>query len=1191
MNTLHLWHSLRRLALLGVLGTAVSVGISSAVAPPTPVSLSQLPLTIVVPAHPQIILAVGNSESMDGNLSGAIMLGSGSLPAADALLQNSSSPLFYAIPGGFTPPVNPGALGFAPYTVASGGNLVDNSPSRLNVAKGGITAVLNTFMANADFALVDYRTGGTNLYTTWLYEMSPAGSGFVFTNAQIGGNRYVANPCQNYNLLNPLNVIYQNCRNIDVSGQVTGNVASSQYMQISASSDDPLINDVLYANGGIAPVCLVYGGPNPVNPYPPHYSLGQYIGNPGNIQETYTSQINACARTTTPTNAGFVPYSPQTMYIQRGFGYGGGQSPNNGNTLVGMTSAGQYPTNATVNAAIAQFTPYLQPETNNTGTNEIKASGGQSALPGLLKGAKNLFNTNPPTTNGCTAQRYVVMLTDGLPTLDLGGGSWPPPGTTSAISYGANVGFNGDGSLNFGATNHQAVIDTINQLAALNSGANPIKTYIIGLGAGVDPTQNPTAASVLTAMAIAGGTGTYFAATSPTALTADLQVILGSILAATQSTAAASVNSTELQNGSVAYLAQFTTSDANQDWTGDVHEFPIDPITGQVNTGVGAALWSAQTQLDALNWNTDRVIATWDPVANAGTPFRWNPALAPAGINPLSALGAQLSTFVADSNGQDILQFVRGSNAQEVRFGGQLRNRTHKLGDIVDSAPQFVGSPSGFSELTSYKTFIKNYVNREHMLYVGANDGMMHALDADTGVEKFAYIPNGVFANLVRLANPFYNSNHLMYLDGTPQIADVQFTDSSWHTVLVGGEGAGGKTLYALDVTDPASITTEAALSSAALWEFSDTDLGYTYSAPAFASTKVGASMTYGGWLVFVGNGYNSTQQKPFLYALNPQSGAIVAKIDLCAAVAGACNLSQTNGLSSVTVINSYGQNSAPADTVYAGDLQGNLWRVDITNAAPASWTVKVIFQARDSGNNPQPITTAPVVGLNPLFPGLLGTMVEFGTGQLLGVPDLTTLGTQTLYGIYDAPTAAAPPIGFAGIPRRANLVQQNMSSSTAAGLSVLIESTVNPVNLPTNRGWYVDLNTASGMRMVTNPIIEAGGVFVATVYQPNTNPCLGGGNAWLFALNYATGGAFKLPELDLNNDGVLNAGDQAAGGTNPVAVSLGAGFASAVTLTQTKCTGNACNNKHVGRSNVSVATVNDRGGGKQRVGWWEVRH
>lgn len=1157
---------------------------ASGAAAPTPTSIAQVPLTIAVPAHPQIVLALGNSESMDGNLSGAIMLGSGSLGPGSALLQNSSSPSAYTIPAGFTPPVDPGSAGSAPYTSTVSGKLVDNSPSRLNVAKQGIAAVLSSFMASADFALLDYQTGGANLYTTWLYLMSPTTGPFVFTNTQTAGNRYTTNPCQGYTILGAGNTIYQNCLAIDSSGKVTGALNSSQYVQISASSDDPLINDVLYAGGGIAPVCMVYQGPTPANPYPPNYTLSTYNLNPGFVAESYSKSINGCATTTTPTNAGFVPYTPQTMYIQRGFGYGASQSAAAAATLVGMKSAGQNPTATTVSTAIAAFSPYLAPETNSSGTSEIKASAGQSAIAGLIKGAGAYYTSaNPASSNGCKAKRYVVLLTDGLPTLDLGSKSWPPPGTTSANAYGANVYFNGDGSLNTSTTNHQAVLDTISQLSALQ--ASGVNTYVIGLGAGVDPSQNPVAAQVLTAMAIAGGTGTYFAALSPTALTNDLQVILGNILAATQSTASTAVNTTGLHNGSLAYLAQFTTSDTYQDWTGDLGAYPISPNTGQVDTSPAAAIWKASAQLDAQDWDVGRLIATWDPAAKQATPFRWTPSLAPNGISATTPLGTALQTFTPDPNGQDILNFLRGSSALEKRNSGQLRNRSHKLGDIVDSAPLYVGKPAGLTQTAAYFSFANAHATRSPVIYIGADDGMLHAIDATTGNERFAYVPNGVWSNLVNLANPYYNQNHLFYVNGSPQAADVQFSDSSWHTLLVGSEGAGGRSLFGIDVTDPDSITTEAKLSSAVLWEKTDTDMGVTLSTPTFA-------LTSGGWQVIAGNGYNSPQQKPFLYTFDPQSGTITAKIDLCAAVPTACNTSLANGLSSVVAINSYGQVAAPADTVYAGDLQGNLWRIDITNTTPSQWKVKVIYQARDSSGSIQPITTVPAVTLNPNFPGMLGTMVMFGTGQLLGFSDLTTTGTQTLYAIYDPPTVAAPPYSFTGIPTRANLVQQSMATDTAGGVSVRTEPSVNSVTLPTQRGWYVDFNLAAGERMVTDPRIESGGGVVLTSYQPTQVPCTGGGYAWLMVFNYATGGSFPLPELDINNDGKLNSGDQTASGGNPIGTYLGNVFASSATIIPSGG-GNTDDGAHklTAVSNVKVQSVGDRGGSKQRTGWWEVRH
>ena len=185
------------IVLLGVIACVILGRTShSAAAPVTATSIAQVPLTVATPAHPQIVIAVGNSQSMDGNLSGAIMTGSGSLSPALALLQNSSSPLNYSIPLGFTPPLNPGANGVAPYTVAANGLLVDNSPSRLNVAKQGIASVLNAFLPNADFALLDYVLNGTSVYTTWLYEMSPVTGPFVFSNTITPApDRWVANPC------------------------------------------------------------------------------------------------------------------------------------------------------------------------------------------------------------------------------------------------------------------------------------------------------------------------------------------------------------------------------------------------------------------------------------------------------------------------------------------------------------------------------------------------------------------------------------------------------------------------------------------------------------------------------------------------------------------------------------------------------------------------------------------------------------------------------------------------------------------------------------------------------------------------------------------------------------------------------------------------------------------------------------
>jgi type IV pilus assembly protein PilY1 len=1173
----------RAATFLGAAGVAMAVlspiPVFAAIPPATPVS--QLPLTITIPAHPQILLAVANSESMDGNLSGAIMTGSGSIPAAFSALNASSSPPNFTIPAGFTPPLNPGAAGSAPYTVNIAGTLYDNSPSRLNVAKAGITAILDSFMASADFGMLDYSTSGTGIYTTYVYQMSPPG-GFTFTSL-FSATGQVANPCFLVNIF-LANQVSQDCNTLNgyYSSQ---NIFFKQYMNISASSDDPSINDVLYASGE-SPVCIVHGGPNPVNPYPPHFTLAQFNLGGFSVTEGYsTATPGPCATTTGPTNAGFVPYSTEVIYEQRGFGYGANQSATTGNIVVPMTTAGATPTAGSVAAALALFTPALKPETNNTGSTEIKALAGQSPMAGLMSKAANYFATNPATSNGCAAKRYVILLTDGLPTFDLSGKTWPPLGSAAAIGYGVTASFNGDGSL--ASTNNQALTDAITNITALHTAG--INTYIVGLGAGVDPTKNPVAAQTLTAMAVAGGTGAYFAATDPTTLANDLQSILGTILAATQSVASVAVNSTGLSTNSIVYQSQFVSSDVDQDWTGNLFAFNVNATTGVVDTLPADAIWAAATQLDAQNWVTGmapngRIIATYDPVVNHGIPFEWNPSpFALNGIAPSTVLGQDFTTFPADTNGRDVLQYLRGSKALEQQNGGQFRNRTHVLGDIVFSNPAYVAGPNAANLSNSYLTFAAAHASRPPVIYVGADDGMLHAFDAVSGNERFAYIPRGVYGNLINLVSPFYNARHLFFVDGSPQVTDVQFADTTWHSVLFGNEGAGGKSIFAIDVTDPSTLTSEGAVASAVLWDFTHVDMGLGFANPQVANTTAGT-------LLFVSNGYDSTNEKPFLYALNPQTGATVIKVDLCAAVPTACNLGVANGLSTAIAVNTTGQSNALANMVYAGDLQGNLWRIDISSPTPSSWTVSVLLQARDSLGNPQPITAPPVATLNPKYPQLAGTMVFVGTGQLLGIPDLSNVNTQTIYGVFD------PPAGYASPLTRASLVQQTL---TAGLIGTTVVSTVsnNAVSIPTTKGWYIDLTLNTGERVVNAPVLKSG-TLIVTSTQPSSSTCVSGGVSTAYFINFATGSSFTTPQFDANGDGMVTTAGDTVGASHliPLSFRVGTGFYADVTLEHTGCGPGGCNTSpanlgywcQAGNASCTPRTI--LGPNTRRISWWEVR-
>jgi type IV pilus assembly protein PilY1 len=1148
-----------------------------AAAIPAAVPISQVPLTIAIPAHPQIMIAVANSESMDGNLSGAIMAGSGSLGANYTLLNPSSSPVNFTIPAGFTPPVNPGSGGVAPYTVSVSGHRVDNSPSRLNVAKAGISAILTSFMTSADFGMLTYSTSGASLYNTWVYQMSPPG-GFTFTSVAAPTGQ-VANPCFNINVSNS-DPVSQSCKQINLHYPLQ-NILSKQYMNVSSSSDDPAINDVLYAGGGISAVCLATGGANPSSPYT-GYTLAQFNAGGFSVHEAYSSGVNSCALDTGPTNAGFVPFSTEVIYEQRGFGYGANQAAGTGAIPVSMTTAGATPTSGSVTTALNNFLPLLAPETDG-GTPEIKALAGQSPMAGLMNSALAYYATNPASSNGCAPHRYVILVTDGLPTFDLAGRSWPPLGSAAATGYGVSAVFSPvDHSLV--STNDQALTDVITKLTALRAAG--VETYIVGLGAGVNPTLNPVAAATLTAMAVAGGTGDYFAATDPTTLTNDLQSILATILAATQSVAAVAVNSTGLSTNTVVYQSQFVSSDTDQDWTGNLFAFPANPATGVVDTNPVDAVWAAATKLDAQNPMTGRKIATYDPVTSTGTPFEWNTGSPASGIANSTILGQDLTTFTSDTNGQDVLQYLRGVKTLEKQNGGQFRNRTHILGDIIFSNPTYVAGPSTFNLSSSYLAFAAAHATRSPVIYVGANDGMLHAFDATSGnptsgSELFAYIPRGVYANLINLASPFYNARHQFFVDGSPQVADVQFSDSTWHSVLFGNEGAGGKSIFAIDVTDPATIVSEGTLAASVLWDFTHVDMGLGYANPVLANTNAGT-------LLFVGNGYDSTNEKPFLYALNPQTGVTLTKVDLCAAVPTACNLSVANGLSTATVVNTSGQSTASANMVYAGDLQGNLWRIDISDPVPTNWTVSVILQARDSLGNPQPITTPPTVTLNPRYPQLAGTMVFVGTGQLLGIPDLANTKVQSIYGVYD------PPGGYATPLTRSSLVQQFLTSATIGGVNVATV-TNNAVSIPTTKGWFIDLTLNPGERVVNPPQLKSGTIIVTSTV-PAPNSCSQGGLSFSYFINFATGSAFTTPQFDVNGDHVLNNSDMVhnANGsyTAPVAVETGIGFYAAATLENTNGNMPAGILVYNCPASGSVACTPRymKGAISHRVSWWEVR-
>ena len=387
------------------------------------------------------------------------------------------------------------------------------------------------------------------------------------------------------------------------------------------------------------------------------------------------------------------------------------------------------------------------------------------------------------------------------------------------------------------------------------------------------------------------------------------------------------LNTTNLSvSGGYLFDVRFTVRDPATGETGyDVNNynqyniFSGNLLANVVNTNgvITAIKWQARVTLESQNWDTGRYIFTSE--GSSSVKFRWAD-LSSTSKNSIDSASALLSS-------SKILNWVRGSHIDETVNGGTLRTRqitvsgtttAYSLGDIIHSSPVYVGPPTESYTFTGYAAFRSAKVNRKPMVYVGANDGMLHAFIAtadqsDSGKEVFAYIPNAVLGNLNKLTNTNYINNHVYFVDGSPTAGDVCFNScsgvSDWRTVLVGGLNGGGKSIYALDVTNPAAdVTDETTAASRFLWEFTDsTDLGYTFSKPIIAR------LTDGTWVAIFGNGYNSTGDKAVLYVVNVQTGALIQKITTP-------GTGSPNGLSSPTPVDTNADNIV--DFVYAGDLR-----------------------------------------------------------------------------------------------------------------------------------------------------------------------------------------------------------------------------------------------------------------------------
>ncbi|WP_439115658.1 pilus assembly protein [Hydrogenophaga sp.] len=606
----------------------------------------------------------------------------------------------------------------------------------------------------------------------------------------------------------------------------------------------------------------------------------------------------------------------------------------------------------------------------------------------------------------------------------------------------------------------------------------------------------------------------------PSELGTSFRRVLDSIRARVEASGgSAATSSAVLQTASLLFNASFRSAD----WSGTL-------IARKLLTDgrPGAVVWNAEELLNQKNPDTRKIFTSTTPGSPVTLTFSALSTAQKASLE-VNPPGASATT----ATGADRIAWLRGQEHVGLRsrtFGGVVR----RMGDIIGSSPQYLSNRDyGYSALpepqgSAYKTFRSSatYRSRPEVLLFGSNGGMFHGIRSDTGDELFAYMPSELLsppgsaahARVNELMRPDYT--HRFFVDGSAALGDA-YISGKWRSVVVGTMGAGGRTVFALDVTNPGSFG-----AGNVLWEFAHSELGQGVTKPSIVRLKDGR------WAAVFGNGYNSASHQPQLFVVDLSDGSIIHNIKLVGADgASQGSVNKPNGLSPVEATD-WPANDLSLANVYAGDLYGNLWRVNLRSAQPA---VTRLFQAVDTSSpaRSQSITAAPKIALKP---GSSSEVVLlFGTGSFFreGDDSPTAPQVQTMYGVFDGASAPVSNI------LRGSLLVQVLSSNAD---SAVINTVTYPAgslrfltrNVPAagSKGWAVDL-LEPGERVISQPTFPSGSLqervrFTSLI--PDSDPCGSGRRGFVMDIDLLRGGRFIDPVFDLSGDGTFDSDDKVNG-------------------------------------------------------------
>lgn len=547
--------------------------------------------------------------------------------------------------------------------------------------------------------------------------------------------------------------------------------------------------------------------------------------------------------------------------------------------------------------------------------------------------------------------------------------------------------------------------------------------------------------------------------------------------------------------------ANYASSYDPKSWTGKLVASKLS--AGSSGNATPTDVWDAQAILQKTA-PANRKIVTCCTSAGAALPFQAD-SLKKVTLHERTYYDSFKQVPGVDAqSAENFVAYLRGDTTQEQGKGGAYRARAAILGDIVDSKPSVVAAPSfpyGDQYNPGYSGFKSSYAGRDTIVYVGANDGMMHAFDGSltsttAGSERFAYIPSFTYGEasknsdryfatngLAALGNPNYE--HRYYVNATPKAFDA-LVGKDWRTLLIGGLGKGGKGYYAIDVTNPKEWSSEEAVAGKVMWEFTDERMGYS-----FGDAHVVKTAKY-GWTVILPSGFNNSDGKGYLFLVDPATGNLLQAI---ATPEG--STSSPIDLGHIRAfINDY--EDYTADAVYAADLQGNLWRFDLTAETGYGEPTKIATLTNASGAQ-LPATTAPLLGVDPTT---RKRFVMVGTGQMLSDSDINSGTPQAFFAIADGTgdvggfyTDQTLPEGYKFPLSRSNLTDVD-TFKTELG------DTASPM------GWVYDFSV-SGNGIAERMTVDgdvAIGMVAFSVSTPNGDACDPGGSSRTFAVRFATG-------------------------------------------------------------------------------------